>query len=88
VEGAVQSLVDSVQTTVQAVALIDRCMGELKDDLYYDILPMRYFEGRTLEDIGAYLRCDHSTVSRNRNRLVRELAMRMFPDDVVSEIMK
>jgi DNA-directed RNA polymerase specialized sigma subunit len=88
VEGAVQSVEASVQTTVQAIALIDKCMAELKDDMYYDILPMRYFEGRTLEDIGAHLNCDHSTISRNKNRLVRELAMRIFPNDVVSEIMK
>jgi DNA-directed RNA polymerase specialized sigma subunit len=87
VEDAVRNVERSVHDTVQAIALIDKCMAMLKNDPYYDILPMRYFEGRTLEDIGVYFGCDHTTISRNKNRLVRELAMRLFPDEVVNEIM-
>lgn len=88
VEDAVRNVERSVHDTVQAIALIDKCMAMLKNDPYYDILPMRYFEGRTLEDIGVYFGCDHTTISRNKNRLVRELSMRLFPDEVVNEIMK
>ena len=88
VEDAVRSVQASVQGTVQAIALIDKCMAALKNDQYYDILPMRYFEGRTLEDIGIFFGCDHSTISRNRSRLVRELSMRLFPDEVAKEMMQ
>jgi hypothetical protein len=88
VEDAVRTVQASVQGTVQAIALIDKCMAALKNDMYYEILPMRYFEGRTLEDIGAYFGCDHSTISRNRSRLVRELSMRLFPDEVTREMMQ
>lgn len=87
VEDAVRTVEASVQGTVQAIALIDKCMAALKNDPYYDILPMRYFEGRTLEDIGVYFRCDQSTISRNRTRLVKEVAMRLFPDEMVKELM-
>ena len=88
VEDAVRTVEASVQGTVQALSLIDRCMAALKNDQYYEILPMRYFEGRTLEDIGFYFGVDHTTISRNRGRLVRELAMRMFPDEVAKEMMQ
>lgn len=88
VEDAVRSVERSVQGTVAALDLIDKCMATLKYDPYYDILPMRYFEGRTLEDIGIYLGYDHSTISRNKSRLVKELSMRLFPDEVVSEMMQ
>ena len=88
VEDAVRNVERSVQGTVQVIALIDKCMGTLKNDPYYSILPMRYFEGRTLEDIGVCLGYDHSTISRNKNRLVRELAMRLFPDEVAKEMMQ
>ena len=88
VEDAVRSVEASVQGTVQAIALIDKCMAALKNDPYYAILPMRYFEGRTLEDIGVCLGYDVSTISRNKNRLIKELSMRLFPDDVVSEMMR
>ena len=88
VEAAVRTVEASVQGTVQAVALIDKCMAALKNDPYYEILEMRYFEGRTLEDIGVYFGCDHTTISRNKNRLVRELSMRLFPDEVTKEMMQ
>lgn len=87
VEAAVRSVEASVHGTVQVINLIEKCMSALKNDPYYDILEMRYFEGRTLEDIGVYFGCDHTTISRNKNRLVRELAMRLFPDDVSNEMM-
>lgn len=87
VESAVRNVERSVHDTVQVIALMDKCMAALKSDPYYDILEMRYFEGRTLEDIGVYFGCDHSTISRNRSRLVRELSMRLFPDEVANEMM-
>ena len=87
VEDAVRTVDRSVQGPVQALALIDKCMAALKNDPYYDVLPMRYFEGRTLEDIGVYFGVDHTTISRNKSRLVKELAMRLFPDEVAREMM-
>jgi hypothetical protein len=87
VEDAVRTVEASVQGTVQAIALIDKCMAALRNDPYYKVLEMRYFEGRTLEDIGIYFGCDHTTISRNKSRLVRELSMRLFPDEVVNEFM-
>lgn len=87
VERAVENVVRSVEGTVQAIALIDKCMATLKNDPYYPILEMRYFEGRTQEDIAYELKCTQKTISQNKGRLVRELAMRLFPDQVVEEML-
>jgi RNA polymerase sigma factor (sigma-70 family) len=87
VERAVHNVEASVQGTVQAIALIDKCMGELKSDPYYDILEMRYFEGRTQEDIALKFGVSQVTISNNKNRLVRELSMRIFPNQSVNEIL-
>ena len=87
VEQVVRSVEASMQDTVAAINLIDKCMATLKRDPYYDVLEMCYFEGRTLEDIGVYFGVDHTTISRNKSRLVKELAMRLFPDEVVKEMM-
>lgn len=87
VEAAVRNVQKSVEGTVQAIALIDKCMAALRNDPYYKVLPMRYFEGRTLEDIGVELGKDTATISRNRVRLVKELSMRLFPDQYVNELM-
>lgn len=87
VENAVRNVQDSVQGTVQVISMIDKCLAALKNDPYYDILVMRYFEGRTQEDIAATLKCAQQTVSKNKSRLVKELAMRIFPDQVINEYM-
>lgn len=85
VESAVRRIEATVQDTVRVIALIDKCMAAIKFDPYFKVLEMRYFDGRTLEDIGVFFGCDHTTISRNKNRLVRELSMRLFPDDVINE---
>lgn len=87
VEAAVRNVERSVQDTVQAIALIDKCMEALNTDPYYCILEMRYFEGRTQEDIADYLGCSQVTVSKNKNRLVRELSMRLFPNQAINEML-
>ena len=88
VEQAVHRIHCAIESTVRVIALMDRGLELLKNDPYYNILEMRYFDNRTLEDIAAYFNCDSSTISRNRSRLVKELSLRMFPDDVVNEYIK
>lgn len=88
VEDAIRNVQASVQDTVQAIALIDKCMAALKGDPYYPILEMRYFEGRTQEDIALELKCSQKTISQNKSRLVRELAMRLFPNQVINELLE
>ena len=92
VEESVQSAVYSVQTsveeTVRVISMIDKSMAALKCDPYYDILEMRYFEGRTQEDIADHLGCSQVTISKNKARLVNELAMRLFPGQVANEMLE
>lgn len=88
VENAVHNVECAVQRTVQVIAMIDKALVALESDPYYPILEMRYFNGDTLESIGIHFNCDHSTISRNKSRLVKELALKFFPDEVVSEYMK
>ena len=87
VEAAVQRILCSVQETVQVIALMDKCMKALSNDPYYKVLEMRYFEGRILEDIALEFGVSHVTISNNKSRLVRELAMRIFPNQVTQEMM-
>ena len=87
VEAAVRRVEASVQDTVHALALIDKCMAQLKSDPYYSVLEMLYFEGRTQEDIALTFGCSQVAISKNKSRLVRELAMRLFPNQAVNEMM-
>lgn len=87
VESAVRTVQASVEGTVQAIALIDKAMAALRSDPYYRILEMRYFEGRTQEDIALEFNCSQMNISKNKSRLVRELTMRIFPNQVIEELM-
>lgn len=87
VEAAVHTVQESIVDTVHAIELVDKCMEALKSDPYYEILEMRYFEGRTQEDIAVYYGVSQVTISNNKSRLVRELSMRMFPNQAVKEML-
>lgn len=87
VEVAVQKVLESIRGTVDAIALVNKGMDRLKCDPYYQILPMRYFEGRTQEDIAYELGCSQKTISQNKCRLINELAMQLFPGQVADEMM-
>ena len=88
VDAAVRNVQASVQDTVQVIDLIDSCMESLKHDPYYKILELRYFEGRTQEDIADELGCTQKTISIHKNRLVKELSMRLFPSQAIREMMQ
>lgn len=88
VEDAVTAINHSMQEVVTIVNIIDNAMANLKDDPYYDILEMRYFEGMGQEDIGKALKCTQPNVSYHKNRLIRELSVQMFPNEVAKELLQ
>lgn len=87
VEIAVQRIQDTVQDTVQAISLVDKGMDTLKTDPYYKVLEMVYFEKRTQEEIAMEFNVSQVTISTNKKRLVRELSMQLFPNQVVDEML-
>lgn len=88
VEQAIRTVQESIVDTVRAIDMVDNGMAALKSDPYYEILEMQYFEKRTQEDIALRIGCSQATVSNNRSRLVRELSMRLFPNQVAEEMLK
>lgn len=87
VDKAVANILCAIRPTVEAIELIDKCMKEISTDPYYKILEMRYFEGRTQEDIADEFGCSQVNISKNDSRLVRELSMRLFPSQAVNEML-
>ena len=65
---------------------IEIALEEIKDDIYYDIIPMIYFENRTREDIAEHFNTSTKTITRNKNKLVNQLKLRLFSDDVIFEL--
>lgn len=78
-----QGVKSSMMRTRQAVLRIDRALETIKDDKYYGIIPMRYWDSITFEDIAFSFECDESTVRRNKSRLVNKLKIVLFGIDAL-----
>ena len=87
VQDAVQTVQDSIKRMEYAIDLIENNMKALKYDPYYDILPMLYFDGSTQEEIATKFMCTQQAISYNKNRLVKQLAIRLFPEQSVNEML-
>lgn len=87
VEAAIAQVERSVSEVVRVLALIDKCLKTLQRDPYYEVIKLRYFDGRTQEDIAIDFKCDQTTISRNRARLVKELSLKLFPNEYIAEMM-
>ena len=72
--------------TQKLVRKIDEALNSIKSDIYYEIIPMVYFEGDTREAVAEYFDTTVTTISRNKNRLVNKLKVRLFSDDVIYEL--
>lgn len=74
------------RSTQKLVSKIEDALEEIKSDIYYDIIPMVYFENRTREDIADHFNTSTKTITRNKNKLVNILKLRLFSDDVIFEL--
>ena len=52
-------------------------LESVRTDMYFEIIPMYYQEGLTIEQIAEHLNVDTSTVVRNKKRLCLEVYRRL-----------
>lgn len=72
--------------TLKLVARIDSALEDIKDDIYYDIIPLTYFQKETRQNIAEIFNTTERTISRNKGRLIHELKVKLFSDDVIYEL--
>ena len=65
---------------------IDRILKKFKSDKYIDIIKLKYFENKTQQDIADYFEKDTTTIWRNNKRLINEIKVYLFPNDVIKEL--
>lgn len=65
---------------------INDALYSIKDDPYYDLIPMIYFEEKSREYIAEDFDTTVTTVSRNKTRLVNKLKAMLFSDDTIYEL--
>lgn len=72
--------------TADLVQRVERALATVKDDPYYDIIEHFYFEGQSRNAIAEYFGTNPKTISRHRARLVRQIALHIFSDEITNEI--
>lgn len=72
--------------TRKLVTKIEDALDKIKDDPYYDVIRMFYFENHTREYIALEYESSLTTISRNKTRLLNQLSVMLFSDDVIFEL--
>jgi RNA polymerase sigma factor (sigma-70 family) len=85
-EEQIISIINSIRITENFIKIIDYAIDTLKDDEYSDIIRLKYFEEKSREEIAEIFDCDPSTISRNKNRLINLLQIRLFSDEVICQL--
>lgn len=57
---------------------IDYALRVAENDDYYRVITMKYFEERSDDEIAELVGCDASTVRRNKTRLIRKIALKLY----------
>ena len=73
--------------TVKRIAQVDVALSQIRSDPFYAIIPMFYFQRMTREDIAYHFGVAEKTITRNRKRLIRQIASILFSDDILTDIL-
>ena len=65
---------------------INEALGTIKEDPYYDLIRLIYFEGRSREEVAEYFDTSVTTISRNKARLINKIKCVLFSDDFILEL--
>lgn len=68
-------------------AQLDAALSDIKDDPYYNIIVMTYFNDDLRETIADVFGTSVTTISRNKKRLLIELEKRITPSDFIMELL-
>lgn len=95
-EQSINSLNKHIERTKIIIKHIDRVLDKFKDDPYFDIIKLYYFDGKSYEQIAEFYdnknkkefsQTASSTISRNKNRLVNAIKVLLLPNEFLSEIL-
>ena len=79
------TLSDEPKTKI-LLSKMNEALGTIKDDIYFEIIPMVYFRNETRENVAEYFNTTVTTISRNKTRLVNRLKVILFSDEFIYEL--
>ncbi len=87
-EELIRKIQESIQVTDSLVNTIDLALKDLENEEYYEIIKLKYFEGKKRDKIAEYFDCDVRTVTRNKNKLINSIQIKLFSDEYILQMIK
>lgn len=84
----INNLQKDIFRTELALNHIMRVINKFSNDKYYKIITYKYLDGLTLDEISEQMQTNVSTISRNKNRLINEIRIALFPNEFWMELCK
>ena len=83
----IKNIEKSIIKTKVVIKYIDSIINKYSNDPYFEIIKMKYFENKTIEEISSYYEKDISTINRNKKRLINSLKVYLMPNDIITDIL-
>ena len=87
VENRIENLQEEITRIENVVNMVERALGTIRNNKYYDIIEMKYFDDLTFEHISEKLDISVITAKRYKNKMIRQLHLVIFSDDVIKNIL-
>lgn len=82
-EAKIQDLQYKIQSSEREIKKIDKALEAIKDDEWYRVIELKYFQCKNDQEIAEVMICDPSTVRRNKKRLINKIAVRLYGADAL-----
>lgn len=87
VENRIEKLQEEIVRIENVVNMVERALDTIRNDKYYKIIEMKYFDDMTFEYIAENLDISERTAKRHKNYMIRQLQLIIFSDDVLKNIL-
>lgn len=83
----IKNIEKSIIKTKVILDYINSILLKFNKDPYYEIIKLKYFDNKTIEEIAEIMEKDISTITRNKNRLINTLKMYLLPNEILTDIL-
>lgn len=68
------------------INFINLALDNIRDDTYYPLIELKYFQGKTMEYIAEFFNISVTTTYKQRDRLINIVKNILFAEDAIKEI--
>lgn len=88
VEEEIEKLERSISFLRRTINLIEAGLSSIQQDNFFELIKLKYFENKTMEDIAEHMNTGLTTIYRNRERLIYKLIKIIFAEDILRDILE